>query len=59
MPWRSRRQSRWGNSPTGRREMGASKVREFNDATDWLVLPEEVGKKKKKRKGPKVARLRP
>lgn len=33
MPWKSDKQRRWGNSPTGIAAIGKAKVEEFNEAT--------------------------
>jgi len=46
MPWVSDAQRRWGNSPAGRRALGASGVKEWNRATKGRKLPERVKHKK-------------
>ncbi len=43
MPFLSRAQARWGNSPAGRKALGD--VSEWNNATDFNHLPERVGMK--------------
>ena len=45
MPFISKAQARWGNSPAGRRALGksGSDVKEWNDSTDFNALPERVG----------------
>jgi hypothetical protein len=50
MPWASKKQMAWGNSKTGRKEMGVSKVDEFNKATKGKKLPEKVKAKKHSKK---------
>ena len=45
MPWTSDRQERWGNSPSGVKAMGASKVHEFNEATKGREMPEHHSRK--------------
>lgn len=46
MPWKSDKQRKWGNSPTGIKAMGKEKVNEFNKATKGRNIPA----KKKRRK---------
>jgi len=41
MPWKSDAQRRWGNSPSGRKAMGAKKVVEFNRKSKGRKLPEK------------------
>lgn len=44
MPWKSKAQQRWGNSPTGVKALGGkAAVSEWNGATDQAKLPEKVG----------------
>jgi len=50
MPWRSKQQARWGNSPSGVKELGSAKVHEFNEATKnssggFKKLPKKIKKK--------------
>jgi hypothetical protein len=45
MPWASKKQAAWGNSPAGIKAMGKAKVEEFNKAT-----PKGSLKKKKVKK---------
>lgn len=33
MPWKSKAQERWGNSPSGHKALGDSGVEEWNSAT--------------------------
>lgn len=40
MPWITKKQTRWGNSPSGKEAMGTAKVAEFNAASKGLKLPE-------------------
>lgn len=40
MPFVSKAQVRWGNSPAGRKALGASGVQEWNAATKGKSLPE-------------------
>jgi len=43
MPFRSRAQSRWGNSPAGLRALGGKdKIDEWNASTDLGSLPEKA-----------------
>ncbi len=41
MPWKSKAQQAWGNSPSGHAALGDSGVKEWNDATDYKSLPEK------------------
>ena len=42
MPWASKSQEKWGNSPTGVKALGgAKKVQEWNAATDQKSLPDK------------------
>ena len=45
MPFKSRAQARWGNSPEGRRALAksGSDIDEWNRSTDFNALPERVG----------------
>jgi hypothetical protein len=45
MPWMSRAQQKWGNSPSGHRALGDSGVNEWNSATKGKSLPKRVAKK--------------
>lgn len=45
MPFVSKAQERWGNSPAGRKALG-SKLSEWNSATKGRKLPNKVKKKK-------------
>ena len=47
MPWETKKQERWGNSPTGRKKMGAATVAEFNQATKRMGFKKTRFKKKK------------
>lgn len=33
MPWKSKKQMRWGNSPAGKKALGSKAVKEFNKAS--------------------------
>ena len=46
MPWKSKAQAAWGNSPAGAKALGAAGVKEWNAATP-------KGSLKKQRIGPK------
>jgi hypothetical protein len=45
MPWKSRQQEKWGNSPSGKKAMGQKAVNEFNQASKGAKLPKKVKKK--------------
>ena len=47
MPAKSLAQLRWVNSPSGRKALGASGVKEWDQASKGLKLPEKVGPMKK------------
>ena len=47
MPARSKAQLRWVNSPMGRAALGSKGVKEWDNASRGLKLPERVKKKKK------------
>jgi hypothetical protein len=42
MPWKTDKQRRWGNSPSGVEAMGQTKVDEFNRDSKRKELPEHV-----------------
>lgn len=42
MPFKSKAQMRWGNSPAGRKALGTAGVAEWNSATKGLKLPERT-----------------
>jgi hypothetical protein len=51
MPFKSKAQQRWAHSKTGVKELGAAKVREFDEATEakpggFKKLPNKVKRKK-------------
>ena len=46
MPFESKAQTRWGNSPAGHEALGDAGVKEWNSATKGKVLPEKVEKPK-------------
>lgn len=49
MPFVSKQQEKWGNSPTGIKALGGkAKVQEWNASTDQSRLPEKVGSSKSK-----------
>jgi hypothetical protein len=45
-PWKTAKQERWGNSPAGKKAMGKAKVKEFDQASKGLKLPEKASKEK-------------
>lgn len=45
MPWKSRQQEKWGNSPTGIKALGKSGVDEWNKASKGKKLPKKSKKK--------------
>jgi hypothetical protein len=51
MPFVSKAQQRWGNSPAGRKALGAAGVAEWNAATKGKKLPARKAPKKKNRSG--------
>lgn len=47
MPWKSKAQRRWGNSPAGIKALGGKRnVAEWNKATEGKKLPQRVKKGK-------------
>jgi len=46
MPANSKAQLRWVNSPSGQKALGSKGVKEWNNASKGLKLPEKVSKKK-------------
>lgn len=46
MPWKSRQQEKWGNSPAGQKALGKAGVSEWNAASKGLKLPKKVKPKK-------------
>jgi hypothetical protein len=44
MPWKSKKQSRWGHSPSGVKALGKKGVAEFDAATTKGSLPESAPK---------------
>ena len=54
MPFVSKQQEKWGNSPAGIKALGGkSKVQEWNAATNEGSLPEKVGSPKRGLRMPK------
>ena len=51
MPAKSKAQLRWINSPSGKKALGAKGVKEWDNASKGLKLPEKVKAKKKKSTG--------
>ena len=49
MPFKSKAQMRWGNSPAGKEALGAAGVKEWDQATKGKKLPERVKPKSKAR----------
>lgn len=50
MPYKSKAQERWANTPEGKKEMGKKNVEEFNKASKGLKLPEKAPVPKKGKK---------
>ena len=48
MPWVSKAEEKWGNSPSGHKALGDAGVAEWNAATKGKELPERVTKLKGK-----------
>ena len=48
MPAKSKAQLRWVNSPSGRAALGSAGVKEWDQASKGLKLPEKVGALRKK-----------
>ena len=48
MPYKSDAQRKWANSPAGKKELGTKTVKEFNEASKGMKLPEKAPKKKAK-----------
>lgn len=46
MPWKSKQQEKWGNSPAGIKALGKKGVAEFNAKSKGKKLPKRVTKKK-------------
>jgi hypothetical protein len=42
MPFKSKAQERWGNSPAGKKALGKEGVKEWDSATKGKKLPEKV-----------------
>lgn len=49
MPFKSLAQERWGNSPAGKKALGAAGVKEWNEAGKGLKLPKRAPKKGNKK----------
>lgn len=47
MPFVSKAQQRWGNSPAGKKALGSAGVAEWNAATKGKKLPQRKRKKRK------------
>ena len=47
MPWKSKAQERWGNSPAGQKALGDSGVSEWNSASKGMKLPEKKAPRRK------------
>jgi hypothetical protein len=46
MPWKSKSQERWGNSPAGKKALGKQGVQEWNQESKGKKLPNKVKKGK-------------
>lgn len=44
MPWKSKAQERWGNSPSGQKALGKAGVAEWNAASKGKKLPARKAK---------------
>lgn len=42
MPWKSKKQEAWGNSPSGKKALGAAGVSEWNAASKGKKLPAKL-----------------
>jgi hypothetical protein len=51
VPFKSKAQERWGNSPSGKKALGAAGVKEWDQASKGLKLPEKAGALRKKALG--------
>ena len=47
MPFVSKAQERWGNSPSGHKALGDAGVKEWDDATKGKELPEKLHEMKR------------
>lgn len=48
MPWASKQQQKWGNSPAGIRALGGqNRVKEWNDSTNFQSLPQKAPQQKR------------
>jgi hypothetical protein len=45
MPWKSKAQEAWGNSPAGEEALGTEGVKHWNEATKGKKLPRKIEKK--------------
>lgn len=46
MPWKSKKQERWGNSPSGQKALGKAGVAEWSAASKGKKLPMRAAKMK-------------
>lgn len=51
MPYRSKAQERWAHTPTGMKQLGAAKIKEFDQASKGMRLPARAPKAKPRKKG--------
>jgi hypothetical protein len=51
VPFKSKAQERWGNSPSGKKALGAAGVKEWDQASKGLKLPQKIGALGKKARG--------
>lgn len=56
MPYKSKAQQRWGNSPAGQKALGKKGVAEWNNATGNKRLPERLTQTKKQKSENKLKR---
>jgi hypothetical protein len=51
MPYKSIKQEKWAHSPSGQKALGASGVKEWDQASKGLKLPEKIGPLRKAARG--------
>ncbi len=56
MPFKSRAQQRWGNSPSGQKALGKAGVAEWNSTTGNKSLPERLGHTKSRKNSEQLKR---
>jgi hypothetical protein len=58
MPFKSRAQRRWGNSPSGHAALGDAGVKEWDQASKGLSLPRKLGSRLKNKPAPTGATMK-